>query len=149
MSTFLFPALRSRFTVVQSVGSHIPVNLHLITPRAPKSLNLSSHHRSSSPKMSSGEVIELTNREKSGTEYEVHDVNATDDKGETSAHSRVQTQLPVLAAKCLLVSTFRLTYSSQRYITFLPTLAFGGTLQFSWESICGVFAAGLLNGGPV
>jgi hypothetical protein len=37
----------------------------------------------------------------------------------------------------------------QRYITFIPTIAFGATLQASWESVAVSFQAGLYNGGPV
>lgn len=37
----------------------------------------------------------------------------------------------------------------QKYINFLPTIAFSANLQASWEAIVSSFAAGLLNGGPV
>src|SRR5256885_1474164 len=37
----------------------------------------------------------------------------------------------------------------QRYIPFLPTIAFDATLQSSWEALSVSFQAGLLNGGPV
>jgi len=37
----------------------------------------------------------------------------------------------------------------QRYINFLPTLAFGANLLATWEAISVSFQAGLLNGGPV
>lgn len=37
----------------------------------------------------------------------------------------------------------------QRYISFLPTIAFDATLQSSWEALSVSFQAGLLNGGPV
>jgi hypothetical protein len=40
-------------------------------------------------------------------------------------------------------------YSLQRYIAFIPTMAFGVTLQASWESVAVSFQAGLYNGGPV
>lgn len=36
----------------------------------------------------------------------------------------------------------------QRYISFIPTIAFGANLQCSWESVAISFQAGLLNGGP-
>lgn len=36
-----------------------------------------------------------------------------------------------------------------RYITFIPTIAFGATLQASWESVAVSFQAGLYNGGPI
>ena len=39
--------------------------------------------------------------------------------------------------------------SLQRYIPFLPTIAFDATLQSSWEALSVSFQAGLLNGGPV
>jgi choline transport protein len=38
--------------------------------------------------------------------------------------------------------------SLQRYITFVPAIAFPATLQSSWEAIAVAFGAGLLNGGP-
>jgi hypothetical protein len=37
----------------------------------------------------------------------------------------------------------------QRYISFIPTIAFDATLQSSWEALSVSFQAGLLNGGPV
>jgi len=37
----------------------------------------------------------------------------------------------------------------QRYIPFLPTIAFDATLQSSWEALSVSFQAGLFNGGPV
>lgn len=38
--------------------------------------------------------------------------------------------------------------SEQRYIGFIPTIAFGANLQCSWESVAVSFQAALLNGGP-
>ncbi|KIW98464.1 uncharacterized protein Z519_00125 [Cladophialophora bantiana CBS 173.52] len=35
-----------------------------------------------------------------------------------------------------------------RYISFIPTIAFPATLQSSWEAVAVSFQAGLLNGGP-
>ena len=35
-----------------------------------------------------------------------------------------------------------------RYISFIPAIAFGANLQASWESVAVSFQAGLLNGGP-
>ena len=35
-----------------------------------------------------------------------------------------------------------------RYIGFIPTIAFGANLQATWESVAVSFQAGLLNGGP-
>lgn len=37
----------------------------------------------------------------------------------------------------------------QRYINFLPTVAFSVNTQCSWEALAVSFTAGLLNGGPV
>ncbi|OJJ42382.1 hypothetical protein ASPZODRAFT_76917 [Penicilliopsis zonata CBS 506.65] len=37
----------------------------------------------------------------------------------------------------------------ERYLGFLPMLAFAATLQASWESLCSSLSSGLLNGGPV
>jgi choline transport protein len=37
----------------------------------------------------------------------------------------------------------------QRYISLKPVVAFGLTLQFSWEAMAISFQASLLNGGPV
>lgn len=36
----------------------------------------------------------------------------------------------------------------QRYISFIPTIAFPATLQSSWEALSVSFQAGLVNGGP-
>jgi hypothetical protein len=37
----------------------------------------------------------------------------------------------------------------QKYINFIPSVAFDATLQASWEAVAVSFQAGLLNGGPV
>jgi len=37
----------------------------------------------------------------------------------------------------------------QKYINFLPTVAFSANTQASWEALAVSFTAGLLNGGPV
>lgn len=37
----------------------------------------------------------------------------------------------------------------QRFISFIPTIAFEANLQAAWESVAVSFQAGLLNGGPV
>jgi hypothetical protein len=39
--------------------------------------------------------------------------------------------------------------TEQRYINFLPTLAFGAMLLATWEAISVSYQAALLNGGPV
>jgi len=39
--------------------------------------------------------------------------------------------------------------SMQKYINFLPTIAFSANTQASWEAVAVSFTAGLLNGGPV
>ncbi|KAK5166550.1 uncharacterized protein LTR77_008093 [Saxophila tyrrhenica] len=41
-----------------------------------------------------------------------------------------------------------LNLSLDKYINFLPTVAFSGNLQCSWEAVAVSFQAGLLNGGP-
>ncbi|KIW99848.1 uncharacterized protein Z518_10776 [Rhinocladiella mackenziei CBS 650.93] len=42
----------------------------------------------------------------------------------------------------------RSTQTLDRYISFIPTIAFPATLQSSWEAVSVSFQAGLLNGGP-
>ncbi|KAJ9613138.1 hypothetical protein H2200_003079 [Cladophialophora chaetospira] len=45
-------------------------------------------------------------------------------------------------------NTTRSNQVLDRYITFIPTIAFPATLQSSWEAVLVSFQAGLLNGGP-
>lgn len=73
-------------------------------------------------------VVEMTNQSKGGAEYDVHDVPTKSKEESTNYYGS--------------------TGLLDRYISFIPTVAFGTTLQASWEASAIGFAAGLYNGGP-
>ena len=60
----------------------------------------------------------------------------------------VDTQEDKLDAPSSQRALSRSQQTLDRYINFIPTVAFPVTLQTSWEALSVSFGAGLLNGGP-
>lgn len=92
--------------------------------------------------------VDVIHHSKAGVEDFVHD--AAPKKEHVNDYSGAYITKRGLDVRINNSGSFRdADHIPKRYITFIPTIAFGATLQASWESVAVSFQAGLYNGGPV
>jgi len=102
--------------------------------------------------MNMDEGFEMQHRGKTGQETR----QSSDDNVERGRGTEADnTEVSKVPSRQLDVSSGRNSDANaelttlQKYINFLPTVAFSANTQASWEAVAVSFTAGLLNGGPV
>jgi hypothetical protein len=103
--------------------------------------------------MSADEGFELQHRGKSGQEIRrSSDDSAELGRGVVATNNTEASKVPSRQLDVSMLPDRRHRGRAnicQKYINFLPTVAFSANTQASWEAVAVSFTAGLLNGGPV